>query len=153
MPTPYRLTSTCPTEPPVPASTVLAVVMRVAGPVPTEVRPFALGHPEQQVTARIGDAVLYLTDRAVAAHIRQRWDATQYLAACRLPDHVSHTWLAPRPDTYPPGVALRLTTKLDITSRWAAGWANTRTPAHLRTVDRTTGGHADEVGDVGRGDR
>jgi hypothetical protein len=59
---------------PVLTSTVLAVVMRVAGPLPTEVHPHAIGHPEQQVTARIGDAIVYLTEPTVAAHIRQQWD-------------------------------------------------------------------------------
>lgn len=53
-------------------STVLAVVMRVAGPVPTEVHPHAIGHPEQQVTARLGDAVVYLAKPAVAGRIRQQ---------------------------------------------------------------------------------
>ncbi|MGH3764780.1 MAG: hypothetical protein ACRDTX_06475 [Pseudonocardiaceae bacterium] len=61
------------------ASTVLTVVMRVAGPVPIEVRPYALGHPEQQVSARIGDAVIYLTEPGVAARIRQQWDAAHCL--------------------------------------------------------------------------
>ncbi len=51
------------------ASAVLAVVMRVAGPVPTQVHPHAIGHPEQQVSARIGDAVVYLTELAVAGRI------------------------------------------------------------------------------------
>lgn len=113
-------------------STVLAVVMRVAGPVPTEVHPYAIGYPEQQVTARIGDAVLYLTEPAVAGYVRQQWDATQYLAACRLPERVSQTWLAPRPGTYPIGVTLRLTHHVEVTTQWATGRSSTRTPAHLR---------------------
>jgi hypothetical protein len=54
------------------ASAVLAVVMRVAGPVPTHIHPHAVGHPEQQVSARIGDAVVYLTELAVAGRIRQK---------------------------------------------------------------------------------
>lgn len=99
---------TSPQPAPVLSSTVLAVVMRVAGPVPTEVYPHAIGHPEQQVTARIGDAVVYLTEPALAGRIRQQWDAAQYLAATRLPERVSQTWLAPQPGTYPLGVALRL---------------------------------------------
>lgn len=44
------------------ASTVLAVIMRVAGPVITEVRSHALGTPQAQVNVRIGDALIYLTD-------------------------------------------------------------------------------------------
>ncbi|MDQ2788447.1 MAG: hypothetical protein M3Y73_01560 [Actinomycetota bacterium] len=119
------------------ASTVLTVVMRVAGPVPIEVRPYALGHPEQQVTARIGDAVVYLTDRAVAARIRQQWDAAQYLAATRLPHRASQTWLAPSPDSYPVGVALRLTGAVEVATQWISGHPDTRTPPHLRVrVDR-----------------
>lgn len=58
---PQPATATEPAPVPVLTSTVLSVVMRVAGPVPTDVHPHALGHPEQQVTARIGDAVIYLT--------------------------------------------------------------------------------------------
>ncbi|MGH3853197.1 MAG: hypothetical protein ACRDR6_06795 [Pseudonocardiaceae bacterium] len=117
---------------PVLTSTVLAVVMRVAGPVPAEIHPYALGHPEQQVTARLGDALVYLTDPAVAARIRQHWDAAQYLAACRLPARVSQTWLAPRPGKYPPGVVLRLTGDVDLHTQWIAGRPRTRTPPHLR---------------------
>jgi hypothetical protein len=117
---------------PVLTTTVLAVLMRVAGPVPTEVHPHALGHPEQQVSARIGDAVVYLTEPVVAARIRQQWDAAQYLATHRLPERVSQTWLAPRPGTYPVGVAVRLTGQVEVHTRWIAGRASTRTPAHLR---------------------
>jgi hypothetical protein len=61
-PEPQPPASIDPQPAPVLASTVLSVVMRVAGPVPTDVHPHALGHPEQQVTARIGDAVIYLTE-------------------------------------------------------------------------------------------
>ena len=43
-------------------STVIAVVLRVAGAVVTDVRPHAIGTPHRQVTARIGDVLLYLTD-------------------------------------------------------------------------------------------
>ncbi|HKR51757.1 MAG TPA: hypothetical protein VJT72_19665 [Pseudonocardiaceae bacterium] len=63
-----RAKPTAATDPgpvPVLAFTVLSVVMRVAGPVPTSVDPYALGHPEQQVTARIGDSVVYLTEPTV----------------------------------------------------------------------------------------
>lgn len=118
-------------------STVLAVVMRVAGPVPTEVHPHAIGHPEQQVTARLGDAVVYLTEPAVAGRIRQQWDAAQYLAATRLPERVSQTWLAPQPNTYPLSVALRLTGAVKVATQWVEGRRETRTPPHLRVrIDR-----------------
>lgn len=137
---------TTPQSVPVLASTVLAVLMRVAGPVPIAVHPYALGYPEQQVSARIGDAVVYLTEPGVAARIRQQWDAAQYLAVRRLPERVSQTWLGPRPGTYPVGVALRLTGLVEVRTQWIAGRPRTRTPAHLRRVDRITGGHAEEVG-------
>lgn len=81
------------------ACAVVAVVMRVAGPVATQVRPYALGQPEQQVTARIGDVVVYLTEPAVAGRIRQQWDAWHYLISQRLPERVSQTWLSPTPGT------------------------------------------------------
>ncbi|MFN2496159.1 MAG: hypothetical protein ABR608_09680 [Pseudonocardiaceae bacterium] len=128
---------TSPQSVPVLSSTVLAVVMRVAGPVPTEVHPHAIGHPEQQVTARIGDAVVYLTEPTVAGRIRQQWDAAQYLAATRLPERVSQTWLAPQPGTYPLGVALRLAGNVEVATQWIEGRRETRTPPHLRVrVDR-----------------
>ncbi|MGH7744793.1 MAG: hypothetical protein ACREQ5_08265 [Candidatus Dormibacteria bacterium] len=129
--------TTGPDTSPVLASTVLAVVMRVAGPVSTEVSPYALGQPEQQVTARIGDAVVYLTAAAVAERIRQKWDAAQYLVAQRLPERVSQTWLAPTPGTYPVGVALRLTGPVQVVTQWVEGRRETRTPPCLRVqVDR-----------------
>ena len=122
---------------PVLASTVLSVVMRVAGPVPTDVHPHALGHPEQQVSARIGDAVVYLTEPTVAARIRQQWDAAHYLASARLPNRVSQTWLAPQPGSYPLGIVLRLTGAVEIATQWIPGRRTTNTPAHLRVrVDR-----------------
>lgn len=130
-------TTTDPDAVPVLASTVLAVVMRVAGPVPTQVHPHALGHPEQQVSARIGDAVIYLTEPEVAGRIRQQWDAAQYLAATRLPERVSQTWLAPRPGTYPVAVALHLTGPVQVCTQWVDGRRTTATPPHLRVaVDR-----------------
>lgn len=72
-------------------------VPSVGPAVITDVRPHALGTPERQVFARIGDALIYLTDPAVAARIRQQWDAAQYLVAQRLPERISQTWLAPAP--------------------------------------------------------
>jgi hypothetical protein len=129
LPTPHSV--------PVLASTVLTVVMRVAGPVHTEVHPYAIGEPEQQVTARIGDAVVYLTEPAVAGRIRQQWDAAQYLAATRLPERVSQTWLAPQPGTYPVSVALRLTGAVEVATQWIQGHCDIRTPPHLRVrLDR-----------------
>jgi hypothetical protein len=128
---------TTPRSIPALASTVLTVVMRVAGPVPTTVHPYAIGHPEQQVTARIGDAVVYLTEPAVAGRIRQQWDAAHYLATTRLPERVSQTWLAPQPGTYPLGIALRLTGAVAVTTHWVEEHRTTGTPAHLRVrVDR-----------------
>ena len=117
---------------PVLASTVLAVLMRVAGPVPTQVHPHAVGQPEQQVSVRIGDALVYLSDPVVGARIRQQWDAAQYLASHRLPERVSQTWLAPRPGKYPVAVAVRLTGPVEVHTQWIAGRPRTRTPAHLR---------------------
>ena len=119
------------------ASTVLAVVMRVAGPVITEVHPHALGTPERQVLARIGDALVYLTDPKAAAHIRQRWDAAQYLVAQRLPERVSQTWLAPTPGTYPVGVTVQLTAEVKVSTQPMGAHRDTGTPPHLRMrVDR-----------------
>jgi len=64
-------------------------------------------------------------------------DAAQYLAATRLPERVSQTWLTPTPDTYPLGVALRLTGAVQVATQWIEGRRETRTPAYLRVrVDR-----------------
>ncbi len=52
------------------ACTVVSVVLRVAGPVITEVRPHALGTRQRQVIARVGDVLFYLDDRWLAARIR-----------------------------------------------------------------------------------
>jgi len=73
-------TATNPTEVPeqlgpVITSTVLAVVMRVAGPVTTGVLPYGLGTPERQVSVRIGNVVVHLAEAKVAARVRQQWDA------------------------------------------------------------------------------
>jgi hypothetical protein len=131
-------------------SAVIAVVLRVAGAVITDVRPHAIGTPQRQVNARIGDVLLYLTDHRTVARIRQQWDAAQYIAIKRLPETVSQTWLAnPHPDTYPLGVTLRLEGSVQVTCRWMAGSPTTGTPPHKRTVDRTTRRHAGEVGVVG----
>jgi hypothetical protein len=131
-------------------SSVLAVILRAAGPVITDIRPHATGTPERQVLARLGDVLLYLTDPHTVARIRQQWDASQYLAAARLPESVSQTWLAnPEPDLYPLRVTLRLEGPVKVTSRWMPASPATGTPGHLRTVDRTTGRHAGAVGVVG----
>lgn len=118
------------------ACNVLAVILRVAGPVITDVRPHALGTPQRQVTVRLGDALLYLTDPQVAARIRQHWDAAVYLAT-RLPEQVSPTWLGHVPDTYPLGVTLQPTADMRLQTRWITARPATSTPAHLRIlVDR-----------------
>jgi hypothetical protein len=119
------------------ACNVLAIILRVAGPVITEVRAHALGFPERQICARLGDALLYLTDPQVAARIRQHWDAAQYLAG-RLPERVSQTWLAHVPGTYPVAVSLRPVGEIVLDTKWIGGRRETRTPAHLRIqVDRS----------------
>jgi hypothetical protein len=113
------------------ASNVLAVIVRVAGPVITEVRPHAVGYPERQVSVRLGDVLLYLTEPKTIARLRQRWDGAQYLAT-RLPEQVSQTWLAHEPDRYPLGVSLQLTGEVKVEAQWIAGRRETRTPSHLR---------------------
>ena len=91
----------------------------------------------RSIITRIGDAVVYLTEAVAAERIRQQWDAAQYLAVTRLPESVSQTWLAPTPGTYPLGVALRLTTPIEVAAQWITGRPSTHTPPHLRIrVDR-----------------
>lgn len=107
-------------HPVVPRVQVLAVILRVAGPVITKVRAHAAGVPERQVCTRLGDALLYLTDPKVAARTRQHWD-----------------WLAHVPDTYPVGVSLRPTGDITLDTKGIAARRETRTPAHPRIqVDR-----------------
>jgi hypothetical protein len=113
-------------------SSVLAVVLRVAGPVVTDVRPHALATPERQVSARIGDVLIYLTDPRAAARIRQRWDAAQYLVAQRLPEQVSQTWLAPDPEAYPLGITVRLDGPVRVATDWVAGSRALGTHAYQR---------------------
>jgi hypothetical protein len=111
-------------------SAVLAVILRVAGPVLTEVRAHAVGTPQRQVTARIGDVLVYLTDPRAAARIRQQWDAGQYLAVKRLPERATETGVAP--GSYTVGITVRLDGVARITTRWVAGGPSIGVPAHLR---------------------
>ncbi|MGD9991442.1 hypothetical protein [Pseudonocardia sp.] len=111
-------------------STVLAVVLRVAGPVTVGVLPHGLGHPERQVSVRIGDVVVHLTDKRVAARIRQRWDASVG-QALRLREQVSQTWLRPRPGTYPAAVSVQLTDQVEIMSRFVPADLVGLQPAYL----------------------
>lgn len=71
-------------------STVLGVTLRVAGAVPTETHAYAIGTPEQQVTARLGDVLIYISDPGIADLIRpsltgQFWPRTSCPAGCRRP--------------------------------------------------------------------
>lgn len=116
---------------PVVTSSVLAVVMRVAGPVTTGVLPYGSGTPEQQVSVRIGDAVVLLRDRRTAARVRQQWDAGVGMAL-RLRRQVSQTWLRPRPGTYPVAVSVQLTERVRVSSVFVTGDAQKRCPDHLR---------------------
>jgi hypothetical protein len=111
-------------------STVLAVVLRVAGPVQTAVIAHGLGHPERQVSVRIGDAVIHLRDPKVAALLRQRWDGTLG-SALRLRERVSQTWLRPRPGTYPAAVSVQLTDQTQVFHRFAPADPDRRRPAYL----------------------
>lgn len=119
--------TTTPQQIPTLASAVVAVILRVAGPVITDVRAHAVGTPERQINARIGDALIYLTDRRLAARIRQQWDAAQYIATQRLPERVSQTWLAHSSDVYPVGVTLQLTGQVKVGARYLPARPDTHT--------------------------
>ncbi|MGD9525190.1 hypothetical protein [Pseudonocardia sp.] len=116
---------------PVITSNVLAVVMRVAGPVTTGVAPYGLGTPERQVTVRIGDAVVFLRDRRTAARVRQQWDAGVGMAL-QLRRRVSQTWLHPRPGTYPVAVSVQLTEHVKVLTVFVPGNLEKRRPDHVR---------------------
>jgi len=119
------------------ASAVVAVVLRVAGPVITEVRTHGIGTPDAQVCVRIGDALLYLTEPRLVARIRQQWDASQYLATQRLPKQVPQAWLESDTDVSPVGVTLQLTGPVKVAPRYQPPHRGTRTPPHLRMcIDR-----------------
>ena len=115
-----------------PASTVVATVMRVTADVITRVEPYALDCPEQQVSVRIGDALVFLRQYAVAERIRQRWDAAVYLASRRLPRQVPQRWLSAVPGTYPVTIAQQLTGAVEVSTSWHPGHPATHTPPHLR---------------------
>lgn len=112
------------------SSTVLAVVLRVAGPVQTGVIAHGLGHPERQVSVRVGDAVILFRDPKVAALVRQRWDAALG-SALRLRERVSQTWLRPRPGTYPAAVSVQWTDQVEVTHRFVPADVERRQPAYL----------------------
>lgn len=114
------------------ASTVVSVVLRVAGPVITDVRPHALGTRQRQVVARIGDVLFYLDDRWLAARIRQQWDAAQYVVSQRLPEQAPQVWLAGADDSYPLTVAQQLTGDGLVRARYLPAHRETRTPPHVR---------------------
>lgn len=115
---------------PVLTSTVVAVVLRVAGPVHTGVIAHGLGHPERQASVRIGDAVIHLRDARVAWRVSQRWDAALG-SAMRLRERVSQTWLKPRPGTYPVAVSVQLTEQVKVEHRFVTGDLHRREPAYL----------------------
>ena len=119
------------------ASNVLAPIVRVAGPVITGVTAHAVGHPEQRICVRLGDVLLDLADPDAVASLRQKWDATRYLAVQRLPERVSQTWLGHDPKRYPLAATVQLAADVRLYSRWTTGRQTTRTPDHLRVqVDR-----------------
>jgi hypothetical protein len=112
-------------------STVLGVTLRVAGAVPTEVHAYAIGTAEQQVTARLGDVLIYVSDPGIADLIRTQFDGA-ILAAHKLPSRVSQTWLHPKPGTYPLTVAARLTNPVDLGSAYMPADRASHRPAHVR---------------------
>jgi len=112
------------------SSTVVAVVLRVAGAVQTGVVAVGLGRPERQVSVRIGDAVIHLRDPKVASLLRQRWDAALG-SALRLRERVSQTWLRPRPGTYPVAVSVQLTEQVEVIHRFVPADLDRRQPAYL----------------------
>lgn len=118
------------------ASNVLALIVRVAGPVATGVTAHAVGHPEQRICVRLGDVLLDVVDPGTVAALRQKWDATGYFAN-RLPEQVSQTWLGHDLDRYPLAATVQLAGPVKLTARWTTGRLTTRTPDHLRIqVDR-----------------
>ncbi len=115
---------------PLMTSTVLAVMLRVAGPVETGTVAHGLGYPERQVSVRIGDVVIYLRDPKVAARVHQRWHGT-FASALHLRERVSQTWLRPRPGTYPAAVSLQLTDEVKVTHRFMRADPDRGQPAYL----------------------
>ncbi len=113
------------------SSTVLGVTLRVAGAVTTEVHPFAIGTAEQQVTARLGDVLIYVSDPGIADRVRALFDGA-ILTAHKLPSRVSQTWLHPKPGTYPLTVAARLTDPVELASAYVPADRASRRPAHVR---------------------
>jgi hypothetical protein len=126
-------------------STVLAVVLRVAGPVETGITACGIGHPERQISVRVGDAVVFLRDPRVAAVLRQRWDASLG-AALHLRERVSQTWLRPRPGTYPAAVSVQLTEQVRVQHRFVPADPARREPPYLEVrVDQLVWQVCDQV--------
>ena len=111
-------------------STVLAAVLRVAGPAETRVITHAVGHPERQASVRVGDAMIHLRDPRVAGLLRQRWDSA-FGSALQLREQVSQTWLRPRPGTYPVAVSVQLTGRSNVGHRFVPADPDRRQPAHV----------------------
>lgn len=131
--TPARKAPVMPNHTPENASNVLALIVRVAGPVITGVHAV---EQAEQVSVRLGDVLVYLDDATAAARLRQQWDTTRYLAT-RLPEQVSQTWLAHDPKRYPVAASMRLDAGARVGAHWISARRETRTPAHLRVqVDR-----------------
>ena len=112
-------------------STVLGVVMRVAGPVTIGVLPYGLDTPERQVSVRIGDVVVHMAAANVAARVRQQWDAGVG-TALQSRRRVSQTWLHPRPGTYPAAVSLQLTEHVKMSTLFVPGNVRKQRPDHVR---------------------
>lgn len=111
-------------------STVIAVLLRVAGPVEIGISAHALRTPERQVSLRIGDVLVHLTDPDVAGRVRQCWDAALG-AALRLPRQTSQTWLGPRPGTYPTAIGVQFTDQVQVATKFVPANLERRQPGHL----------------------
>lgn len=114
-----------------PTSTVLGVTIRVAGVVPTDVGISHAGTPEAEVRVTIGDVLCYLCDRSTLTHIRCGWDQAA-VAARRLREQVSTTWVGAEPGTYPVGVIVRLVGEPRITLHTVPARPTIHAPEHLR---------------------
>jgi len=122
-------------------STVIAVLLRVAGPVEIGISAHALGTRERQVSLRIGDVLVYLADPEVAGRVRQRWDAALG-AALRLPRRASQTWLGPRPGTYPTAISAQLTDQVQVAASSSRPIWNGANPATWRSAWTTLSGRS-----------
>jgi hypothetical protein len=112
---------------------VLAVIVRVCGEVPTRVETHELSSPPPQVHLYIADTLIVVEDVVAIGAVRRRWDQAAY-SARRLPVRTSQTWLQPHWTSAPVATTMRLTRAEKFEVQMITARVETATPMHLRVT-------------------